>query len=319
LSFVVILCWVFITVLIPYLRSLWVIPMLVTRYTIVILPAILLALAYGIVSFRHILLQWLVASFFVILSLIYLLYTYKYYGHTSKTQFREMTRYIVDENIASFPIINEKTHWHQQYYLKKFNSKAALLPGKKESMIDSILAKSSAQYMVDGFWIAGAHGDPKPDPSVIARLDSTYLLLKQKDFYDAWAMLYVLKETGGKNYLIIRHDQFEGGPFLPGDFVALYNGSIRSRAIPIQKGKYRVVITSRADPGGGQYPHVNVYLNNKKEMDYFLSNETKENSFVSEIDADDLVIKIEMDNDFSEPGKGDRNAFIQTVILERLN
>src|SRR5437868_2393735 len=48
LACVVCLCWIFISVLIPYVRSLMVVPMLYPRYTMVIVPAILLILAYAL-------------------------------------------------------------------------------------------------------------------------------------------------------------------------------------------------------------------------------------------------------------------------------
>ena len=47
MSFVVMLLWVFITCFIPYLRSVLVVPMMISRYTIIVLPAYVVVIAMG--------------------------------------------------------------------------------------------------------------------------------------------------------------------------------------------------------------------------------------------------------------------------------
>ena len=123
-SFLILLSWVFITVLIPYQRSLLLIPMLYPRYTIIILPAILVAIAYGIELFADKTIKWAVVSLVVIFSLVNILAEKKYYTSVTKTQFREMTSFIVEENKEGYPIINQLSLWHQQYYLRRQGSKA---------------------------------------------------------------------------------------------------------------------------------------------------------------------------------------------------
>jgi hypothetical protein len=63
---------------------------------------------------------------------------------------------------------------------------------------------------------------------------------------------------------------------------------------------------------------VNIYVNDKKAEDYFLTNAVKEKSFNFEIEVDNAVVKVEMGNDFAEPGKGDRNVFVENILIERL-
>lgn len=319
LSFTIIIPWVFITLLVPYIRSLTTVPMLFPRYTIVILPAIILALAYGIESFRHVLIKYVILGLFAALSLIHLLAVKKYYSSISKTQFREMTRFVVNNNTSNFPILNEVTSWHQQYYLNRNDSKAEILTGKKESIIDSILARSSAKYSLQGFWLAGAHGDKKPDANTLKNLDTVYQLVKQSEFFDAWASLYVAKNIFDKNFTIIRFDQFEGTNIsITEEYVAVWTGAMHSKPVSLPKGKYKLTIRARGDPGGGQFPHVNIYVNDNKAGDYFLTNSTEDKSFNFEINVDTVVIGIEMDNDFFEPGKGDRNVFVTNILIERL-
>lgn len=319
LSFTTSIFWVFITLLIPYLRSLLTVPMLFPRYTIVILPAIILSLAYGIELVRHAFVKYILLALFISLSLIHIFFVKKFYTEISKSQFREMTKYVISENSSSFPILNEVTYWHQGYYLKKFGSTAEILTGKKESVIDSILSARSPKYILEGFWIAGAHGDKKPDENALKNLDTAYRLVKQHDFYDAWAMLFISRKEADKKYAIIRYDQFhDGAPFPKEEFVAIWGGAIYSNRFSLPRGKYRITVRAWGDPGGGEFPHVNIYVNDIKAGDYFLTNRPEEKSFTCEINGDTAVVKIEMDNDFAEPGKGDRNVFVKNVLLEKM-
>jgi mannosyltransferase len=320
-SFVILTSWVFITLLIPYIRSVTAFPMLFPRYTIVILPAILLAIAYGIELFGRPLIVAGITALVGILSLVHLQGSRKYYTAVSKTQFREMTAYVMQNNAGNYPILNERTNWHQGYYLKKHRSKAIVLTGKKESIIDSIVTKSSARYDLNGFWIAGAHGDAKPEASVAARLDSGYILLKQKDFYDAWAQLYVAKSHAAGKIHTIDYNGFDGGAVLADEkMVAIWSGSIESKPITLAKGKFIVTIAVKGDPGGGQYPHLNIYIGGKKLADFFVTGNMENMQFVFENSSDDpVVIKIELDNDFAAAGQGDRNAFVGSILIEASN
>jgi hypothetical protein len=320
-SFVVLVGWVFITLLIPYIRSVTAFPMLFPRYTIVVLPAILLAIAYGIELFGKPLLVAGTTTLVVIVTLVYLQGSRKYYTAVSKTQFREMTAYVVANNDKSYPIINERAYWHQGYYLRRQGSKSVVLNGKKESVIDSIIAKSSARYDLNAFWVVGAHGDKKPDVSAVARLDSGYILLKQADFFDAWAQLYVAKTAADGKIYVIDYNGFEGGAVLAADkMVAIWTGSIESKPVTLPKGKYNVTLSVKGDPGGGQFPHLNIYINGKKITDFFVTATMENKQFVFQSNSDGpVVIRIEMDNDYAAEGQGDRNAFVGTVLFEAGN
>ena len=88
--------------------------------------------------------------------------------------------------------MEHETSWQHGYYLKLFNNSVPVLDGNKEATVDSILQRRSVQYDLAAFWFVGAHyGEPHLDPSVRARLDSAYVLVDEKEFYDAWAQFFV--------------------------------------------------------------------------------------------------------------------------------
>ena len=322
LSFIIVVVWVAAVLLIPYLRSLTTVPMLYPRYTIVILPAIILVLSYSIELFKTPLLKYLLTILFASLSLISLFFVKKYYTALSKTQFREMSQYVVNANTGNFPIINENTSWHQQYYLTLFGSnvKAHSL-GNKDAMIDSILKGEHKKYILKGFWIVGGHVDPKPSESKLKALDTAYTLLKQKDFYDAWAMLYISKHyqnTMGGNIIDYNDFTAENGSLLPDKHqIAIWSKAINSKPVPLKKGKYKITIAAMGTPAANIFPHLNIFINGKKIGSYFVNGTMNEKSF----DLDNAIdttatFKIEMDNDLQVPPNQDRNTFVQYLLIK---
>lgn len=192
-SFIILSTWILVTVLIPFLRSIWVVPMLVPRYTIVILPAFLIVLAYAIELINYKSLKWIVFSLFMIFSLNNIIVVKKYYSVISKSQFREMTQFVVENNGENYPVINERVAWQQQYYFKAMNCTPTILHGSKLSNMDSILASKTSKYNVSGFWIIGAHGDSPLTSEQKKGLDTAFVMVKEKKLFDAWAELYVKK------------------------------------------------------------------------------------------------------------------------------
>ncbi len=321
LGFTIILFWIFFVFLIPYVRSLLVVPMLFPRYTIVVLPAIILTLAYSIELFKIPLLKYSLLGFFVLLSVIHLFFVKKYYTAISKTQFREMTRYVVQENTSNFPIINENTAWQQGYYLQQFGSEAEIFSGKKEDLVDSILHKTSAKYNLCGFWIIGAHGDQMPDTNAFKGLDTAYSLIEQKTFYDAWAKFYASKENSAGGYYNIRYTDFaeHEGEILPAQKeIAIWNGAIHSKPLMLKKGHYAILISAMGTAAAQVFPHLNIYINGKKIRDYFVTGKIEENGSEFEISTDtNAVITVEMDNDITIPEKKeDRNVFLQNIVVK---
>lgn len=320
LSFIIFLFWIFITYLVPYLRSLLVVPMLHSRYTIVVLPALLLAIAYGIYLFKLPLLRYSIVALFVLLSLTDIVVVKKYYTTIHKTQFREMTAFVVGENAQNFPIINQVTNWQQQYYLRKFGSKALLLTGKKEALIDSILSRKSPRWQLDGFWIVGAHGEKPLDDEKLKLIDTAYNMAADEKFYDAWAQLFIHKKTMADQYRVIDYQDFENVSILEDiKAAAIWGGTIQTRPISLKKGLFKLTITAMGTPVKGTFPHLNIYLGQTKVGDYFVKGAMEDKSFTVESPGQDsLVLKIEMDNDFYLEGEGDRNAFVRKIVLEKL-
>jgi mannosyltransferase len=321
LSFTIIFTWIAAVLFIPYLRSLITVPMLYPRYTIVLLPAIILALAYSIELFKIPLLKYLLTGLFVGLSLINLFFVKKYYTTVSKTQFREMSQYVVQENPGNLAIFNEVTAWHQQYYLTLFGSKAEVLSGN-DANIDSIINKQTKDYARRGFWIVGAHGTPMPDKTKLKALDTAYTLLKERTFYDAWALFYMSKRFMTDNYIFVKYDDFApgtGSVLANEKQIAIWKGAISTKPVAVKKGRFEMAISAMGTSAANVFPHLNIYMNGKKIANYFVTGNMEEKSFDFDIDSDkNATFTIEMDNDLQVPPNQDRNTFVQYLLIKPL-
>ena len=190
LSLVFIFVSIFFAYLIPYIRSVMVVPMMVPRYTIIVVPSFILAFAYGLELITNDKTRNWLLSIALLISLADIFFIKKYYS-PRYAQFREMTEYMAADGNKPYPYINERCSWQQLFYINKYHYHGALLDGNKEKIVDSILAGC---IKADTFWIVGAHGDPKLEQQEQCNLDTAYTLVKQKDFFDAWAQLYARKQ-----------------------------------------------------------------------------------------------------------------------------
>jgi mannosyltransferase len=314
----------FITILfvygIPYVRSLLVVPMLIDRYTIVAVPAFLMAIAFGFNLVPSFILRTILIAAFLVFSLLDIFKVKKFYSATRKTQFRELTEYIVKNKRDSFPIVNERTAWHHQYYLDHYHFKGRVLAGKKETMVDSILSSSSPLYNIPGFWIVGAHNnEAKLADSSRAALDTAYDLVKQYDFYDAWAQLFISKHAVYDRPLIIGYDKFPNNitTLRKDRFAAVRKNAITSVPMPINAGFYTMEITSMGNPSKRIFPHLKIYLNDQFIGDFFVSRDLKENDIDFEIKKQsNAIIKLEMDN-YATDTSGERKALISMIMISK--
>jgi len=317
--------FVFTTVLfslgIPYARSVLVVPMLVSRYTIIILPSLLIGVAYGMELIKISYLRQIFLSIFLLLSLNQLFYVRRYYEVPSKTQFREMTAFISMGN-KTVPVVSEVMSWYHQYYFSKYQYKGIILSDTKGDIIDSIIHKNSPKYSLDTFWLVGAHGAPKLDSIKAKELNAAFVLVRDTTLLDAWAQQYVIMSLSDNNYKIINYTSFnnEKAFNLSGqNVIALWtNNPVVSDSIFLDTGKFKIAILSKGTPARNIYPHINVFINENKIGDYFTTPDYKGTDFYFEHKLKEkVIINFIMDNDFADTTvKEDRNAFIQYISIK---
>ncbi len=319
LSFIILFTTTVLTYLIPYLRSVLVVPMLFNRYTIVVVPAFIIAISFALIQIHHATVRGLLLGTILLLSVIDLIVIKKYYKQISKTQFREVTSFVANQPANTYPIINQRTSWQDQYYLNRYHYKGEVLTGKKEDMVDSILGKKSKKFDLQAFWIVGFHGEAKLAADKRAALDTAFTLMKDTSGYDAWAELYVSKWAANGSQVITSTNFPEpNAADIDGQkVIAIWGGTVKSYAVTFKKGSYEMSVLSKGTPVAGVYPHLNIYMNGKKVYEFYTPQVFGTRKTIISVPADgNYEIQIELDNDASDPAKSeDRNAFIQRILF----
>jgi hypothetical protein len=318
-SFILFSVSLVVTYTLPYIRSLLVVPMLFDRYTIVVLPIFLMAVAYGVELIADKLVKAVVFWIFIGWSLLYVGLTNNIYTTIHKTQFREMAAFMTADTIESqYPVVNDKTPHQDRYYMEKFNYRGPVFEEPRASVIDSLVHSSSPKYKANGFWLLDAHGAVDPaaflDPKTRSELDSSFVLMKQQRFYDAWAQLYLSKKMIA--------GQLTTADFPPADIadvdgkvVAIWGGFVTSHPIALPAGAYTLHILARGTPALQVYPHVIVSVNGTRIGDYFATGTFQDVQLpYRHTGVDSVRVTIGYDNDLTDPRTGDdRNLFLQNI------
>jgi uncharacterized membrane protein len=323
LSFIVLFTTMVLAYLVPYLRSLLVIPMLFNRYTIVVVPVFIMGVAFGLERIRNYIVRFLLLITMLILSFIDLTLVRHFYTLARKTQFREINSFIITtakQEGKAYPIINQGTSWQQQYYIKHWKYPAPILSGKKEDIVDSILRKASPKYNLDGFWIVGFHGEARLSDEKKAALDTAYVLMRDSSGIDAWCEQYISQNAAGGSRIISAGNfdakfttNMDGHMVIP-----VWGGTVLSNPVKFKKGTFEMAVTSKGTPFDTTYPHLKIYLNDQLVDEFYTQENYLQHKAKVTIPNDgDYVLKIEMDNDASAPGRGDRNAFVQRIFFKK--
>lgn len=312
---IIILMWICFTLMVPLIRSLLVVPMIIPRYFISVLPAVLLIIAYGLISIKSTILRSVVLTLFCLFSLIDISVVKAYYTRVTKAEFRKLASFI--NQYPSYPLVAPVTSWHQHYYLRKFGYTDSIMGGSFEDFAKKAIDDTGS---LKGFWFADAHGGAKPSEDIVNKLSGHYNMVLSTDLFDAWSMLFLNKQGANKDYLLLRHNDIEGVPKFMDDkdtLIVLWDNAPVSKQVFLNKGQYSVRIMCKGDAAAGEYPHLNLSIDNQIFATFYTQKQKDNYDFNFEIKQDTLYKFIaRMDNDSTiVASHEDRNAFIYSILV----
>jgi uncharacterized membrane protein len=320
LAFISIL-WIAICFMIPFVRSYLVVPMLVSRYTIMVLPAFIVVIAAGLGALPARMLRNTVAVLFCLLSLTHLILVTNYYDTVSKSQFRELAKFMAAPGAPQVPVIAYNTFWQQRYYLKRFGYHGVV---QEDQPLPAIEAKLQ-QPAREAFWLTAAHGGISPDTALTSRLiDSGYIVARDIRLYDAWGQLFVPKNFFGDSVLTLSPVPDPSVGKTKGtdnmDYLALWlNRSLAYEPVRLERGLYTCIIQGNSTLVAGIGGHLICKVNGTPVGHYFLNAGLDIRTFRFSLAAPSAArVELEFDNDAgSKRPAEDRNAFIHRVMIRR--
>jgi mannosyltransferase len=186
-SFIILFFWIVITLIIPLIRSYLKVPMLVNRYFMVLLPAIILIISYGFYQIKSKIIFFSVLIIFIVFSITDLFIIKKYYKNITKSQFREVSLFINDNNDNN-DIIVSSLSWYFPYFFTTNELKPTFVNSDLDTFVQHIKSDSTK---CKTFWYVNAHGrNYNPSQSTIDYLEKHFYVDKNFDGYDAWVKKY---------------------------------------------------------------------------------------------------------------------------------
>lgn len=197
-SFIILMPWIFLVLLVPLIRSYTSVPMIISRYFIVVLPALLVLISIGIIQFKNKIIQFSLIGIVFIFSLTDIVIVKKYYTQPNKSQFREAYEF-VKNNSNNKEIIYSSLSWYFNYFFKE--SKVIDKP-----LNDIINESKNDTTKLESFWYVNAHGNKFEISKENEQFfNDKYVIDQNFEGFDAWAKHFIPKNLNNNQ---IKLDKF---------------------------------------------------------------------------------------------------------------
>lgn len=319
-SFIVLSIWIFITLLIPFIRTYLDVPMIISRYFISVLPAAIIIVSLGFNNIKSSIVQNILVVILLTSSLVDLFLVKENYTKVSKTQYRELTAKVISKNNFYNADIYSVWGWHLRHFFTNENVK---MTTKEQTLNELLNSMRENKDTVNKFWYVGAHFQNfEITPENEEFLNKNFNLVEKIEYYDTWARYYAPKGNGQDN-IELSINEFE--PIKSDNDVNILlfsNSTTISKPIILQKGNYYVVIKAKSLPDkpiNGENAHLTVHVNGEKIGASFINEKEEEIKYFPFEIKEETEVKIELTfgNDLVLNNL-DRNLLIYTVNIEKI-
>lgn len=187
-SFLICFVWIITMLLLPLIRSYTSLPMIVDRYFINVLPAILLIASIGLYHFGNKFLQSIIIIAIIAVSLTDIVLVKAYYTTHTKSQFRDVSAIIMNNNPDNDTIYSS-LNWYFPYFLNNDKVRSNIENGTAETVVNNMMLDS---LNLKSFWLVEGHGRRfEIGPRANSFLEKHFTLDHHQVLYQAWARHYV--------------------------------------------------------------------------------------------------------------------------------
>ncbi|MCC6369926.1 MAG: glycosyltransferase family 39 protein [Bacteroidia bacterium] len=316
--FVVLLVWILLPMLIALIRTYLTIPMIVPRYLLGLLPALLIILAIAIDMIRAQQLRVFLLVVMVILSVVDIFTVKKYYFRGIKSDMRGVSKFVVNHKLPADAIVSQ-IGWHYNYYFKNSGVNEPVIMASLNQHLDGLKTDS---FHLKQFWFV----DRVPVLEGITETNRQFLF---RHFYEtkkvnktaAAGSCFTPKDT---NKVYLNLNDFE--PIKPdneGQLSFFKNDSTHSSPVLLDKGVYTLQVSGTSKPEkpvNNINAHITVKLNGTKIGGAFLSNIEQKTIKMTEFviaKKQEVVFEFVFDNDI-ELNRKDRNAYVSLVEITKI-
>jgi hypothetical protein len=141
----------------------------------VILPAWFLIFSLGWSSIKNLKLKWSIIAALVVALAINFTFFKQYYTRLTKDQFRECSRFVINNNPGNFPVYApDQLAWLFNYYFRNSPNKVMALSDRTSK---------------GKWWLVQSHYSDEERGATLQELASEYTILERHSFFKADAVL----------------------------------------------------------------------------------------------------------------------------------
>jgi|GEM_PF-741015 len=182
-AFVIIFPWITICFVIALILSYINLPMIISRYFINILPALIILVATGLYYIKNSLIRGILILSFILFSYTDLVFVKNYYSALTKTEYRQLSEFIISKHKQGEVVYTNLAIWLNYFLDKKMQL------NQKESF-DGLVTemKNNNSNLPESFWIISADcGEFKITPESQTFLDEKYFISENFEGINTWA------------------------------------------------------------------------------------------------------------------------------------
>jgi uncharacterized membrane protein len=188
----ILLLWISLTILIPLIRTYVSVPMIIGRYFIGILPAVLMIFSIGLSKQKNSLIIYSFVSLYAIFSLVHILFVKDYYGKVNKSQFREVTLFISENNLDNDEVVSSLAAY-LPYFFEKSEKDFNIVNATLDNYIAQIINKKRP---LKSFWYFDGPGrEFNPSEGTLDFLQKNYVTQESYSGIGAWTRYYEIKDA----------------------------------------------------------------------------------------------------------------------------
>lgn len=322
-SAIILITWFFFPILLAIIKSYSSEPMILNRYFITLVPALLITIAIGIDLIKNSISKILIIMVIISFSLMDLIFIKDFYNKVTKTEFREVSNQIIKRNKNNDKIVSTYG-WLMSYFFDKDKNSKPTIEMPFTTYVNSLRTNINP---LESFWFM----DGNSLPYNLSQEDEKFL---NENFnmdinierIDVWARHYTSKSIPSNKD--VNYKNFGIKDFTPkvndgnGNMMFFENSSVISSKILLFPGKYKLIINGNSlpeKPIKGINAHLKIRMNGKSISEINLSEKesNKENHIDFEIKKEgNFKFQITFDNDLSINGL-DRNAIIYDIKISK--
>lgn len=190
-AFFVLFIWIFITFFIPLIISFINLPMIISRYFINVLPALLILVALGLYYIKNSLVRLSLISIFILFSLSDIVFVKSYYTKITKVQYREVAEIVKNRKDKKDPIYTSLSIWINYFFDKDLENNNLIVKQSIDVVVDEM---KNDPKLVQSFWYVNAEqGNFSMSEENKKFIEEKFYLTENFEGLNAWVKHYVLR------------------------------------------------------------------------------------------------------------------------------